>query len=83
MFFWLLWVAVSPKKNLGFFRLFLPVMMSVESLYSDGCAAHEFNRNFEQEGGDAGGERGRGQEEKKNQQGEGCRIIQDMVCEKC
>jgi hypothetical protein len=81
--FWLLWVAVSPKKRLGFCRLFLLVMMSVESLCSDGCAAHEFNKNFEEEGGDAGGERGRGQAKIKTQQGGGCRIIQDMVCEKC
>lgn len=73
MFFWLLWIAVSPKKNLGFFRLFLPVMMSVESLYSDGCAAHEFNRNFEQEGGDAGG--GRGQEGKKKSNGESAELF--------
>lgn len=40
-------------------------MMSVESLCSDGCAANEFIKNFEEEGGDAGGERGRGQAKKK------------------
>ncbi len=73
----------QPEANLGFCRLLLLVMMSVESLCSDGCAAHEFNKNLEEEGGDAGRERGRGQAAKKNQQGEGCRIIQDMVCEKC
>lgn len=63
--------SVSPKQNLGFCRLFLLVRMGVESLCSDGCAAHEFNKNFEEEEGDAGGERGRGQAKKKKPTGRG------------